>query len=164
MASRSTVPVVSALGLRTSRKLNLLSIPLTGPKAAIDYSYTSQKSMSTAPKAVVMAEHEEMTFDVSGTLRRLGGDSHLLADLIRFYDEDSVNLLSELKSSVAADSGEKIHRAAQCPQGIGGQYRRLGTVSKTASTRRRGRAASACRSIADHETGATENVRFRCCS
>jgi HPt (histidine-containing phosphotransfer) domain-containing protein len=76
--------------------------------------------MSTASKVSAMSgiENGAPVFDVAGTLRRLGGDLFLLSDLIRFYDEDSVGLLNELRLAVQSESGEKIRRTAHALRGL----------------------------------------------
>ncbi len=46
-------------------------------------------------------------FDLPGTLRRLGGDTNLLSDLVQLYNEDSPSLLERLHAGIEAHQAMK---------------------------------------------------------
>lgn len=63
-----------------------------------------------------------MVFDLEGTLRRLGGNTALLADLVQLYDEDSPELLSRIAAGIRARRGEDIRHAAHSLRGLAANF------------------------------------------
>jgi HPt (histidine-containing phosphotransfer) domain-containing protein len=61
-------------------------------------------------------------FDYEGTLRRLGGDTGLLADLVQVYDEDSSPLLARMASGVEARRGDEVRYAAHSLRGLAANF------------------------------------------
>jgi HPt (histidine-containing phosphotransfer) domain-containing protein len=61
-------------------------------------------------------------FDLAGTLRRLGGDTGLLADLVQLYDEDSPPLLKRLREGVEAQHGDEVRHAAHSLRGLAANF------------------------------------------
>lgn len=61
-------------------------------------------------------------FDLAGTLRRLGGDTGLLADLVQLYDEDSPPLLKRLHEGVESQCGDEVRRAAHSLRGLAANF------------------------------------------
>jgi hypothetical protein len=50
---------------------------------------------------------DHAVFDLDGTLRRLGGDTGLLAELIRLYAEDSPDLLRRMATGIESRRGDQ---------------------------------------------------------
>jgi two-component system, sensor histidine kinase and response regulator len=65
---------------------------------------------------------EQLVFDLNGTLRRLGGDTGLLADLIRVYAEDSPDLLRRLASGIENHHFDQVRRAAHSLRGLAANF------------------------------------------
>lgn len=61
-------------------------------------------------------------FDCDGTLRRLGGDTSLLADLVQLYEEDSPALLTRIASGVQGQRHEEIRHAAHSLRGLAANF------------------------------------------
>jgi two-component system, sensor histidine kinase and response regulator len=61
-------------------------------------------------------------FDLAGTLRRLGGDTGLLGDLVQLYDEDSPPLLKRLHEGVKAQRGDEVRHAAHSLRGLAANF------------------------------------------
>jgi HPt (histidine-containing phosphotransfer) domain-containing protein len=68
----------------------------------------------SAPKPVM--------FDLAGTLRRLGGDTNLLADLVKLYNEDSPGLLDRLHYGVKEHRTEEVRHAAHSLRGLAANF------------------------------------------
>ena len=65
---------------------------------------------------------ELSVFDLNATLRRLGGDTGLLADLIRVYAEDSPDLLRRLSSGIENRQFDQVRRAAHSLRGLAANF------------------------------------------
>lgn len=63
-----------------------------------------------------------MVFDLAGTLRRLGGDTDLLADLVQLYDEDSPGLLDRLHAGTEQHRSDEIVHAAHSLRGLAANF------------------------------------------
>lgn len=61
-------------------------------------------------------------FDSDGTLRRLGGDTSLLSDLVQLYDEDSPALLTRIAAGVQTRRSEEIRHAAHSLRGLAANF------------------------------------------
>jgi two-component system, sensor histidine kinase and response regulator len=61
-------------------------------------------------------------FDLPGTLRRLGGDTALLADLVQLYEEDSPALFDRLHKGVAAQRADEVRHAAHSLRGLAANF------------------------------------------
>ena len=61
-------------------------------------------------------------FDLTGTLRRLGGDINLLSDLVQLYNEDSPALLNRLRSGVESHRGDEVRHAAHSLRGLAANF------------------------------------------
>lgn len=57
-------------------------------------------------------------FDFSKALKRLCNDQKLFLDLIQFFQEDSVQLLHEMRQAAEGHDAEKLHRAAHSIKGL----------------------------------------------
>jgi len=68
----------------------------------------------TSPKAEV--------FDLAGTLRRLGGDTNLLSDLVQLYYEDSPGLLERLQAGIEAHRSDEVRHAAHSLRGLAANF------------------------------------------
>lgn len=64
----------------------------------------------------------QTVFDLDGTLRRLGGDEALLADLAQLYDEDSPELISRLVEGVENHRGDDVRHAAHSLRGLAANF------------------------------------------
>ena len=64
----------------------------------------------------------QTVFDLDGTLRRLGGDETLLADLVQLYDEDSPELISRLIEGVDNHRGDDVRHAAHSLRGLAANF------------------------------------------
>lgn len=61
-------------------------------------------------------------FDLQATLRRLGGDHSLLADLVQLYDEDSPVLLNRLAQAIPEGNCDQIRHAAHSLRGLAANF------------------------------------------
>jgi len=61
-------------------------------------------------------------FDLAGTLRRLGGDTNLLSDLVQLYNEDSPALLERLQAGVNAQRSDEVRHAAHSLRGLAANF------------------------------------------
>jgi CheY-like chemotaxis protein len=61
-------------------------------------------------------------YDLEGTLRRLGGDKNLLADLVALYDEDSPSLIQRLAEAVHAEQGSAVRHSAHSLRGLASNF------------------------------------------
>jgi two-component system, sensor histidine kinase and response regulator len=61
-------------------------------------------------------------FDLAGTLRRLGGDTNLLADLVQLYEEDSPALLNRLHAGVENQRPDEVRHAAHSLRGLAANF------------------------------------------
>src|SRR5690242_16157349 len=61
-------------------------------------------------------------FDLVGTLRRLGEDRGLLADLIQVYREDSPALFRRLQLGVQCQSADEVRHAAHSLRGLAANF------------------------------------------
>jgi HPt (histidine-containing phosphotransfer) domain-containing protein len=66
--------------------------------------------------------NEHSVFDLDGTLRRLGGDTGLLTDLIRLYAEDSPDLLRRMATGIESRHGDQVRRAAHSLRGLAANF------------------------------------------
>jgi HPt (histidine-containing phosphotransfer) domain-containing protein len=57
-------------------------------------------------------------FDLRGALARLDGDEELLADLFRFFLEDSSRLLDDLQSAIAVGDFSQVKMSAHALKGL----------------------------------------------
>jgi two-component system sensor histidine kinase/response regulator len=64
----------------------------------------------------------QTVFDLDGTLRRLGGDEMLLADLVQLYDEDSPELISRLSAGIEKHRGDDVRHAAHSLRGLAANF------------------------------------------
>jgi two-component system, sensor histidine kinase and response regulator len=69
-------------------------------------------------------------FDLPGTLRRLGGDTNLLADLVQLYNEDSPALLERLQTGIEKQHSDEVRHAAHSLRGLAANF---GALSLTQS-------------------------------
>jgi two-component system, sensor histidine kinase and response regulator len=61
-------------------------------------------------------------FDLPGTLRRLGGDTILLSDLVQLYNEDSPSLLERLHAGIEAQRSDEVRHAAHSLRGLAANF------------------------------------------
>lgn len=61
-------------------------------------------------------------FDLAGTLRRLGGDTNLLSDLVQLYSEDSPGLLQRLHAGIEAHRSDEVRHAAHSLRGLAANF------------------------------------------
>jgi HPt (histidine-containing phosphotransfer) domain-containing protein len=57
-------------------------------------------------------------FDYRGTLERLGGDTGLFAELVRFFLEDTGEILQRARDGAQERDGQKLSRAAHSLKGL----------------------------------------------
>lgn len=57
-------------------------------------------------------------FDYQGTLERLGGDANLFAELVRFFLEDTGEILQRAHDGAREQDGAKLSRAAHSIKGL----------------------------------------------
>ncbi len=69
-----------------------------------------------------MTSGDSKVFDLQGTLRRLGGDHSLLADLVQLYDEDSPALLNRLTQAIPEGNWDQIRHAAHSLRGLAANF------------------------------------------
>jgi two-component system, sensor histidine kinase and response regulator len=61
-------------------------------------------------------------FDLAGTLRRLGGDTNLLSDLVQLYSEDSPRLLARLHAGIESHRSDEVRHAAHSLRGLAANF------------------------------------------
>jgi two-component system, sensor histidine kinase and response regulator len=61
-------------------------------------------------------------FDLAGTLRRLGGDTNLLSDLVQLYSEDSPGLLERLHAGIESHRSDEVRHAAHSLRGLAANF------------------------------------------
>jgi CheY-like chemotaxis protein len=64
----------------------------------------------------------EPLIDLAATLRRMGGDKSLVADMARFYLDDSTRLLHEIEAGLNRGDAESTHRAAHSLKGLSSNF------------------------------------------
>lgn len=69
-----------------------------------------------------VAASKTVVFDLEGTLRRLGGDTGLLADLVQLYNEDSPGLLNRIHAGIAARRSDEVYHAAHSLLGLAANF------------------------------------------
>ena len=69
-----------------------------------------------------VASAKPMIFDLPGTLRRLGGDTNLLSDLVQLYQEDSPGLLSRLHAGIESHQTDEVRHAAHSLRGLAANF------------------------------------------
>jgi HPt (histidine-containing phosphotransfer) domain-containing protein len=69
-----------------------------------------------------VASAKLVIFDLSGTLRRLGGDTNLLSDLVQLYQEDSPELLRRLRTGIESHQTEEVRHAAHSLRGLAANF------------------------------------------
>jgi HPt (histidine-containing phosphotransfer) domain-containing protein len=71
---------------------------------------------------ITSANTQQNVFDLDGTLRRLGGDTGLLADLVQLYAEDSPDLLRRLAAGIELGQSDQVRRAAHSLRGLAANF------------------------------------------
>jgi HPt (histidine-containing phosphotransfer) domain-containing protein len=61
-------------------------------------------------------------FDLEGTLKRLGGDTELLADLAQLFEEDSPNWLAKISDAVKSQQAPQVRHAAHALRGLAANF------------------------------------------
>jgi HPt (histidine-containing phosphotransfer) domain-containing protein len=61
-------------------------------------------------------------FDLDGTLKRLGDDRGLLADLIQLFAEDSPHYLARMEEGLVASQAGQIRHAAHALRGLAANF------------------------------------------
>jgi CheY-like chemotaxis protein len=74
------------------------------------------RAESAAPSPPVTARTEPV-YDSAKFLRRVSGDTELLADLIGLFFDEAPNLLGEIRAAVAARDGERLRASAHTLKG-----------------------------------------------
>ena len=70
----------------------------------------------------IASADDHAVFDLDGTLRRLGGDTGLLSELIRLYAEDSPDLLRRMATGIESRRGDQVRRAAHSLRGLAANF------------------------------------------
>src|SRR4051812_17598394 len=61
-------------------------------------------------------------FDLEDTMKRLGGDTELLADLAQLFEEDSPNWLAKISDGVKTQQAPQVRHASHALRGLAANF------------------------------------------
>jgi CheY-like chemotaxis protein len=95
----------------------------------------AEAARAEQPQSAATAAEDERNF-LAATLARLGGDEHLLHELIRLFQQDAQTLLERLRGAVASGDAESTARAAHNLRGLSANFDDEPTVASAGDIER----------------------------
>jgi two-component system, sensor histidine kinase and response regulator len=106
------------------RLLELIDSVTTVPRKTMSSDPKGGKAMppTTSLPGGSTIGADPAVYDLEATLRRLGGDTNLLGDLVALYDEDSPALIQRLADGIKAADGNVVRHSAHSLRGLAANF------------------------------------------
>jgi CheY-like chemotaxis protein len=118
----------------------LLAIVAASPAAPSPSRRAS--SRRDTPRETAAGANGDDSVDYAGALRRLGGNEQLLDDLVRFFLEDSPELLSAARAAIDRRDAKTLERTAHGLRGLASNFGAPSTVGAAAALEQLGHDAA----------------------